>query len=112
MFVPFARFSLLVSLFGLALAACGDNGGTTDADPFDTFEACFTEHHATEALPVGEAIVICCLDHPIGSAGAGVVCGADANTCTTYVTANLQATDASSTEISAACTDYVTQKSM
>jgi hypothetical protein len=112
MFVQLARISLFTSLAALSLAACGDNGGNADADPFATLEECFTDHHGSEGLPVGEAIVICCLDHPIGSSGAGVVCGADAATCTTYVTASLQAADATSTEISAACADYVTQKNM
>lgn len=92
-------------------AACGsDSGDDGDAEPFDTFAACFDDHHVDEALPTGEAIVICCLDHPIGDAGANVVCGEDAVACEAYVAAQLGA-DATTTEVTDACADYIVQRS-
>ena len=114
MLIHFARLSLLASLFGFPfVSSCGDNvGGMVDADPFDTYQACFDEHHTTEAFSVGKAITICCLDHPIGNAAAGVVCGATEATCDTYVTANLTSPDVAPADVTAACTDYVTQKGM
>jgi hypothetical protein len=112
MSIHFARLSLVFSMLALPVfAACGNNS-SVDADPFDTYEACFTEHHVTEAFSTQKAITICCLDHPIGSNAAGVVCGATAQTCGTYVTANLMGSDATADDITAACTDYVTQKGM
>jgi hypothetical protein len=111
MFTHFARLALLASIITGSIVACGSNN-TVDADPFDTFELCFTEHAVTEGLTVQKAITICCLDHPIGTNAAGVVCGADATTCDTYVTANLAGSDATATDITAGCTDYITQKGM
>ncbi len=96
-------------LLSLVLAACGD-GSKTDAEPFATFEECFTEHHTTESFPTNQAIVICCLSHPIGSAAANTVCGADVNACTAYVTANITGSDATAADITAGCTDYVSQR--
>jgi hypothetical protein len=113
--IQFARLSILVSVVGLsAFAACGDNGddGGEDNDAFPTYQACFDEHHNVEAFDTQKAITICCLDHPIGSSPMGVVCGADATSCDTYVTANLAGSDATATDVTAACTDYVTQKGM
>ena len=112
MLIHFARLSLLASLVVFPLiSACGDNGGG-DADPFDTYQACFDEHHTMEAFTAPKAITICCLDHPIGSNAAGVVCGATEATCDTYVTASLVSADVTADIVTAACTDYVTQKGM
>jgi len=113
MLIHFARLSLLASLLVFPLvSACGDNGGSVDADPFDTYQACFDEHHTVEAFSAPKAITICCLSHPIGSNAAGVVCGATEATCDTYVTANLVSPDVAPADVTAACTDYVTQKGM
>jgi hypothetical protein len=95
----------------LSLVACSGSS-KEDNDPFATFEACFTEHHDTEAFPIQQAIVICCISHPIGNAPVNTVCGADAASCQTYVTANLMGSDAGSGDISAACADYVSQRGM
>ncbi|MEO8840611.1 MAG: hypothetical protein ABI591_21880 [Kofleriaceae bacterium] len=112
MLIHFARLSLLASLLVFPLvSACGD-GGSVDADPFDTYQACFDDHHGTEGFTAAKAITICCLDHPIGSNAAGVVCGATEASCDTYVTANVVSPDVAAAEITAACTDYVTQKGM
>jgi hypothetical protein len=116
MFVHFARLSILLSLVGFPIiSACGD-GDAVDADPFDTLQDCFDDHHVEEMFTVQKAITICCLDHPIGDNAAGVVCGATAASCSTYVTANLGSGSGSdvvtSADIDAACADYVTKKGM
>jgi hypothetical protein len=96
----------------LLLIAAGCGSSPMDADPFATFQACYDEHHVTEGFTTQKAIEVCCIDHPIGGAKANTVCGATAATCTTYVTTNLM--DAADTmltsDISAACTAYVTDR--
>lgn len=98
------RFTLVTCFL---LAACSHDH---DAEGFDTFQDCFDDHHEAESLPVGESIVICCLDHPI--AGVSEVCGATAATCETYLATNLATTSATMAEVTAACTDYEMQKGM
>lgn len=108
----FIRTALLASLLaGFALTACG---GDDDADneAFDTFSDCFTDHHVEEGFDVQKAIVICCIDHPIGSDDMNVVCGNDAASCETYVGAQQLGSDVGSADITAACTDYVNQRGM
>ena len=91
----------------LFTAACDHDH---DEEGFDTFQACFDDHHTEESLPTQQAIVICCLEHPI--AGVTEVCGANAASCMTYLGTNLSTSSATSAEITAACTDYETQKGM
>lgn len=106
----------IIAAFVLPLfaSACsgGNNGG--DNDPFATFQDCYNEHHVTEGFDTQKAIEICCISHPIGSAAMNVVCGDTAMSCETYVTGHL--TDGSdqmlSSDITAACTKYVTDRSM
>ena len=106
------RFSIPFALVAsIAFAACGDNGGSEDADPFDTFQMCFDEHHTTETFPSAQAVTICCLSHPIGSQPKNVVCGDTAASCETYVSSSL-GSDAGSADIAAGCTDYITQRGM
>ncbi len=97
------RFTIALVLF---LSACSHDHD----EGFDTFQDCFDDHHGAESLPVGESIVICCLDHPI--AGVSEVCGATATTCEAYIGANLDTASATSTEVTAACADYEMQKGM
>lgn len=92
----------LVSL----LAACGHDH---EAEGFDTYQACYVDHHEEESLPVNEAITVCCLDHPIGGK-TGTVCGATAADCVTYLTANV--TGPTSAEIMSSCDEYIVQKGM
>jgi hypothetical protein len=109
----FIRTALIAALVsGFALVACGGDDNAPDNDPFATYQDCFTDHHVTEGFDVQKAIVICCIDHPIGSADMNVVCGSDAASCETYVTANVSGSDVGSADITAACTDYVTQRGM
>ncbi|HEX7841110.1 MAG TPA: hypothetical protein VF469_26715 [Kofleriaceae bacterium] len=78
-----------------------------DADPFDTLQACYDEHHNRETLPVQQAIVVCCLEHPI--AGVHPSCGDTQPGCVSHLHDNLGAsvTDA---DITAACMTYISQK--
>lgn len=92
----------------LLLTACHDHDH--EHEGFDTFQACFDEHHTAESLPTQQAIVICCLDHPID--GATEVCGTTAADCATYLGTNLASTSATQTEVTTACDDYITQKGM
>ena len=109
------RSVMLSALLCLPLlhAACGDDktNDTGDAEPFDTFADCYDDHHNEESLPVGEAIVVCCIDHPIGGDDANVVCGEVAADCEDYVDANIGDDSVTATEITAACADYITQRS-
>jgi hypothetical protein len=91
----------------LAVAACGDNGGSMDADPFPTLQACYDEHHATETLSTHDAIVVCCLDHPI--AGVHPSCGNSQAECVAHVAQELDSSVTAS-DIDAACTTYIDQK--
>ncbi len=105
--------SLLVcSLFvlPLAVAACGSSDDAPDADPFDTFEECYTDHHVMEGLSGPHAITTCCLDHPIAHMAAGLYCGTTEATCESTITPNLAGTDATAADITAACTDYINQR--
>ena len=96
------RFALAAVLFCFA---CHDH----DHDGYSTFQACFDEHTMEESLPFQEAVVVCCLDHPIN--GVDEACGANAAECVTYLTANLTST-ATMVEVMTACTEYETQKGM
>jgi len=117
----FLRTALITaSLVGsFALVACGGDDAP-DADPFDTFGACYNEHHNMENFDAQHAITICCLDHPIGGQAAGIVCGSDSASCVTYVSMQVGSagsggsgtTDATAANIQAACMDYQTQKGM
>ncbi len=91
-----------------ALLFCVACGHDHDEEGFDTFQACYDDHHNEEMLGIQEAIVVCCLDHPIS--GVSEVCGADATSCVTYLSTNLSGP--TQAEVMAACTEYETQKGM
>jgi hypothetical protein len=97
------RFIFLATIF--LLAACHDH----EHDAYGTFQECYDDHHNVESLPADQAIVVCCVDHPLGGAAKNTACGADSAACVTYVTANLTSTSATSAEIMAGCTTYQTQ---
>lgn len=102
------RFAIAATLLSLSMfAACGSDDGE-DAEAFPTFQECFDDHHNVEQLSVNNAIVVCCIDHPIN--GTKLVCGADAAACKTYLGTNLTSTSATPAEVDAACADYATQK--
>jgi hypothetical protein len=100
---------LLRALALVSLVATGCGGGKTaeDNDPFDTYQACFDDHHGGEGFDVQTAIKICCIDHPIGDQAMNVVCGESSAACVTFVTANLASPDIVSGDIQAACDGYI-----
>lgn len=100
---------LVVTMFSLmVLASVGCKDDAPEA--YATYQECFDDHVEAEMLPVKEAIVICCLEHPID--GHVMACGADKPTCINYLTASLNQTSASTTDVMDACADYVSQMSM
>ncbi|HVV81518.1 MAG TPA: hypothetical protein VHE35_00520 [Kofleriaceae bacterium] len=104
---------VLVSFSSLCLASitpgCGGDDGE-DAESYDTFQDCFDDHTMAEMLPTVQAIAVCCLDHPI--AGVHPSCGDTEAACETYVGANLAAGDASASDVTSACTTYISEKNM
>ena len=105
-----ARFTSVVLAavlaFPFVLAAYGGDDDTEDAEAFATLQDCFDEHHGAESLPIDQAIVVCCTDHPI--AGVHPSCGSTAADCEDHVDANLDDTSATSDEITTACQEYIT----
>lgn len=102
------RFVLvLVSI--AVFTACGGSG--SDNEPYDTYQACYDDHHTVESLPSDQAITTCCIYHPIGSAKMNTVCGNDAAACMTYLTANLSSSTTVA-EITAGCNLYISQRGM
>ena len=95
-------------------AGCG--GNTVDADAFATMQACFDEHHVTEGLSINDAIVVCCLDHPLGTAMSHPSCKNSIADCTVYLNSDpvgmLTLASASAGDIQTACTDYISKKGM
>lgn len=100
-----AAFISTLFVWPLVLAACGDKEG--EAEPFDTLQACFDDHHNVESLSVHDSIVVCCLDHPI--AGVHPSCKDTQADCVAHVTAQL-GSSASASDVQAACTDYISEK--
>jgi hypothetical protein len=91
-------------LFALLLAACHGH----DHDGYATFRDCFDEHTMEESLSVQQAIVVCCLDHPID--GVTEVCGPTAMTCEDYLYTNLDTVPGP--DVIAACAEYEQQRGM
>ena len=85
-------------------AACGTS--TPAQESYATLAACYTDHTdpTGEGLTPAHAITVCCFEHPIGNpAVANKVCGE---------TAQLSAEGIAAAEITAACTDYISQRGM
>ena len=101
------RFALIVP-FALPLLQIGcSTNKPSDVVPFDTFQACWDDHHVNEGFTVQRAIEICCIDHPIGRTAQNKVCGETDAACQTYVTANLSPGSATAAEVMTACGDYI-----
>jgi hypothetical protein len=97
--------AISLASLSLTLGAC-NNSEPVDADPFDTLQACYDEHHGgTEHLPIQQAIVTCCLDHPIAGMKAPT-CPNTQTDCVNHVRAalDLSILDA---DIDAACMIYI-----
>ncbi|MEO8700599.1 MAG: hypothetical protein ABI867_11175 [Kofleriaceae bacterium] len=91
----------------LVLAACKDTSGT---EPFETYQLCFDEQTEKQLKPVVDSLVECCLEHAID--GVKPVCKDTMPDCINYLTANVLQTDASTTEISEGCTEYLAELEM
>jgi hypothetical protein len=99
-------FVAALFVWPLVFTACSDKKDD-DAEPFDTLQDCYDDHHNDEMLPIQQAIVVCCLDHPI--AGVHPSCEATQTACVTHVRGELDASVVDS-DIQAACTTYIDQK--
>ena len=97
-----ALFSMLV----LASVGCKDD----PEKAYSTYQGCFDDQTMKEMMPIKEAIVMCCIEHPIN--GTKIVCGETKADCINYLTTNLKQTSATTVEVMDACGDYVTQKTM
>jgi hypothetical protein len=102
-----SRFVTCLVIAG-AGAGCSNNNSAADADAFDTLQACYDEHNGTEHLTVQQAIVTCCLDHPIGGQAAPTCLNTQAD-CVSHVTSNLSSS-ITQTDIAAACMTYISMK--
>ncbi len=80
------------------------------AESYDTLQDCFIDHTEEESLPVIEALVVCCLDHPI--MGVNPSCGDSEADCINHLTDEIDQTDASTVEVMDACAEYVVQLEM
>jgi len=109
------RSVLATIVFSTLIAACGGTN-TVDADPFATLQACFDEHHVTEGLSINDSIVVCCLDHPLGTAMTHPSCKDTVADCVTYLGSDpvgmLSTASASASDVQTACTDYISKKGM
>ena len=97
------RAQLFVVMVILA-SACGED----PPEAFPTYQACFDSRTMEAAQLVPDAIVMCCLDHPI--AGMTSSCGATTPDCINYLTTALNQTSASTIEKMDGCAAYVRQK--
>lgn len=93
----------------LLAALVGCNGHSHD-EPYATFAACYEGHTVgDEMLLKPEAIVACCLDHPV----EGLTdCGATSAACQALLQAELDDAVASDADIMAGCDDYIVQQGM
>jgi hypothetical protein len=85
-------------------SACGDD----PPEAFPTYQACFDSRTMDAAQLVPDAIVMCCLDHPID--GMTSACGTTTPDCINYLTVNLNQTSASTTEKMDACAAYIRER--
>ena len=96
------RNATLALLF--VFAGCGSDEPEEEA--FDTLEDCFVDHHeGEEGLPTVEALIVCCLEHPI--AGEAPSCGDTVADCEAHVGGEIDEADASDAEVTEACEGYV-----
>jgi hypothetical protein len=100
--------ALFASFLAFPLLTACNNASGADVDPFDTLQACYDEHNGTEHLTPQQAIVTCCLDHPIGGQAAPTCLNTQAD-CMMHVR-NLLATSVMDTDIAAACMTYLSMK--
>lgn len=85
-------------------SGCGED----PPESFPTYQECFDNRTMEAAQLVPDAIVMCCLDHPIG--GMTSACGPTTPDCINYLTANLSQTSASTTEKMDSCAAYIRKR--
>jgi len=90
----------------LLVAGCKEDA----EESFETLQDCFIDHVEEEALPVIEAVVVCCLDHPI--MGEAPSCGDTEADCINHLTNEIEQTDISIGEIMDSCAEYIEQKDL
>ena len=91
----------LVLGFGVG---CGED----EPEAFPAYQDCFDKFNDFgRGLTPTESILECCLLHPID--GQSPACGADMPECVNYLTANLDQTSASTSEVLEACETYANQ---
>lgn len=95
--------AVLALPLALTVSACSDDDDG-EGEGFATLQDCYVDHHEEEGLGVQEALVVCCLDHPI--AGVHPSCGNTVDDCIAHVDANID-TSVTTDDIDAACETYV-----
>lgn len=93
-------FALIVAL----ASGCGED----PPESFATYQECFDSRTMEAAQLVPDAIVMCCLDHPIG--GMTSACGLTTPDCINYLTSNLNQTSASTVEVMDSCAAYIQKR--
>ncbi|MBA3456284.1 MAG: hypothetical protein H0T42_24500 [Deltaproteobacteria bacterium] len=96
----------LFALMVILVSACGED----PPESFPTYQECFDSRTMDAAQLVPDAIVQCCLDHPID--GMTSACGTTTPDCINYLTVNLNQTSASQVEKMDACAAYVRARDM
>lgn len=95
---PFFALTLVLA------ASCGED----PPESFPTYQACFDSRTMEAAQLVPDAIVMCCLDHPIG--GVTSACGLTTPDCINYLTNELNQTSASTVEKMDSCAAYIRKR--
>ena len=85
-------------------SGCGED----PPESFPTYQECFDSRTMEAAQLVPDAIVMCCLDHPIG--GMTSACGLTTPDCINYLTAQLSQTSASTVEKMDSCAAYIRKR--
>jgi len=93
-------------LLALLLAACGDD----PPKAYDDYQQCFDDQTEKGMLPVMDAILACCLDHPID--GNRPVCQGAVPECINFLTVNLNQVSASPSEVRMSCEAYIVELEM
>ena len=94
----------LFALMVVLAAGCGED----PPESFPTYQACFDARTMEAAQLVPDAIVMCCLDHPIG--GVTSACGLTTPDCINYLTVELSQTSASTVEKMDSCAAYIRKR--
>jgi hypothetical protein len=87
----------------LLVGACKDD----PVKSYDTYQMCFDDLTEKEGVMVVDAILSCCIEHPI--AGEKPACGADEPACINFLTDNLDQTDADIAQRMMGCQLYANE---